>query len=558
MKKEARSPQEYRYLLILLWGLLALKNESLALTGVANHIHDPSPIIKEGDTYWVYATSYPWTKSPVANGIYTAYSTDMVNWKEGKRIYDGTWPSWINNYSPSFGGNFWAPHVVFMNNKYYMYYACSEWSSTVAAIGVASSPTLDQNSPTYKWTDLGMVVYSASNKDLFAIDPYVFIDTDKRAYLTYGGNLGDGIVELDPATGKIKAGKTVTKVGKGEGTALIKQGNYYYYLQQHGSCCNGVTTNYYINCGRSTTILGPYLDANGVSLATSYGTPVLNKSGRYIGPGHFGLFQENGTSFVSYHYYDGDNNGVATLAIGKLIFVNGWPKVTMDWLDNGNYAVTGLASLKSWEANTSANSISQNTPSVTSISQKWTFAQQGNGIYTIAASNGKEVGITACADANGALLQLGTASNSGCQKFTIEHSINSSYVLTPTNSTKLVGVVGNSMTNGAPMELRAYTGIASQKFLINPFGTVIVTDLDEEDVGEANRGGFCYPNPFSQSFQIESKGVFEYVLFDVAGNTLEKGKGQNGVLVAGSLPAGIYLVKISTPFGDRYIKMMKN
>ena len=55
----------------------------------------------------------------------------------------------------------WAPDIIHIGTNYFLYYAVSSWDVFVSAVGVMSSPTLNINSPDYKWTDGGMVVHSS-------------------------------------------------------------------------------------------------------------------------------------------------------------------------------------------------------------------------------------------------------------------------------------------------------------------------------------------------------------------------------------------------------------
>src|SRR4051812_5348398 len=77
--------------------------------------HDPSAIIKDGNTYWMFSTG---------EGIRATWSSDLYSWKSGiKTVFPkGVWPPWINQYVPNFAGDFWAPDIVFANGRYYLYY----------------------------------------------------------------------------------------------------------------------------------------------------------------------------------------------------------------------------------------------------------------------------------------------------------------------------------------------------------------------------------------------------------------------------------------------------
>ena len=103
-----------------------------------------------------------------------------------------------------------------------------------------------------------------------------------------------------------------------EAASIIHHGDYYYLFFNRGKCCDGVNSTYYINVGRYPTPTGPYLDKNGNRTSNGGGTTILKTEGRFIGPGHFGFFSENGKEYMSYHYYDASQNGVSKLKISTL------------------------------------------------------------------------------------------------------------------------------------------------------------------------------------------------------------------------------------------------
>src|SRR4051812_21796735 len=184
-----------------------------------------------------------------------------------------------------------------------------------------------------------MVVSSSSVDDINAIDPSVFKDTDGKVYLSYGSYFnGIGVIELNPATGKAKTRARLNRVAGGnassfEGSCIVKEGHYYYLFVNRAHCCWGPYSTYYIVTGRSTSPTGPFIDKNGLNLRGSGnsagGTTVMVSSGRYIGPGHFGLLRDNGRNLVSTHYYDGYNSGDSKLDLADLHFTeDGWPVIS--------------------------------------------------------------------------------------------------------------------------------------------------------------------------------------------------------------------------------------
>lgn len=284
--------------------------------------HDPSRLIKQGSSYSVFITS---------QGIVSKSSTDLRNWASSGAVFPNGPPSWTSNAVPGFTGFFWAPDVVFQNGQYYLYYACSTFGSQVSAIGLATAANV-----LGPWTDQGPVIQSTNGSPYNTIDPCPLVDTDGRMWLTFG-SFWNGIylVQLDPATGKrISPTSTTTQLAAGpvEASFLYKHGGYYYLFVNWNNCCQGINSTYNIRIGRSTSVTGPYLDRNGVNMVAQGGSMFLESTARYIGPGHAGILEDNGNTWFTYHYYDGNNNGVPLLGLATMGWTaDGWPALTNDW-----------------------------------------------------------------------------------------------------------------------------------------------------------------------------------------------------------------------------------
>lgn len=300
-------------------------------------IHDPSRIIKDGSTYYTFGTG---------EGVYCLSSSNMSWWGVAKKVFSSA-PAWtleaVPNGSPNY---FWAPAVAYFNGLYHVYYSYSEWGTIDSVIGLATSPSL--KNPV--WTDRGKVVQSdaawmadsnTDYTDLNCIDPSVLVDDDGSVWLVFGSySAGIVVRRLDPATGLPLNSVTThisNSIGGGwgnteEGAGIYKHNGYYYLLVNNGGCCSGVDSTYYMLVGRSLSPKGPYLDKNGVSMEAGGGTVFYESSGRYIGPGHPEIFEENGSFYLSHHYYDGVYNGAPTLGISELTWdADGWPVVMGDW-----------------------------------------------------------------------------------------------------------------------------------------------------------------------------------------------------------------------------------
>ena len=302
-------------------------------------LHDPGTIIKDGGFYLEYGDG---------QGIGAIYSTDLRNWNYTYPVFPGNPPAWTTNAVLGFTGYFWAPDEAYFNGRYNLYYACSQWGTINSAIGLVTTPSLV--APT--WTDRGKVIQSnpvgqtTTNTDLTAyncIDPSILVDTNGTVWMSFG-SYSDGILimQLDPNTGKrISTNSPIYRVSNNgpaffsnteEGSCLYQHGGYYYLFVNFGGCCAGVNSTYNIRVGRSPSVTGPYFDKAGINLTNGGGTMFLESSGRFIGPGHAAILNDNGTNWFSYHYYDGNNGGTATLGIGWLNWsTDGWPVFTNDW-----------------------------------------------------------------------------------------------------------------------------------------------------------------------------------------------------------------------------------
>ncbi|RPD44529.1 T9SS C-terminal target domain-containing protein [Hymenobacter sediminis] len=453
-------------LFLLAW----VSPRAYALQGLTG-VHDPSSIVKEGNKYWIFATG---------QGIYSLYSTDLVNWTPGPRpvFANNAIPSWITAKVPGFTGNFWAPECIFMNGKYYLYYSCSTFGSKVSAMGLATNVTLDPASPNYRWEDQGEVISSNAGSSANAIDPAVFRDANNDVWFSYGSFFGGiRILQLNPTTGKPLNGATTQQFavanGNVEAAYLTKHGSYYYLFINRGSCCQGVNSTYYIQAGRSTSPTGPFLDQQGVDLNNNGGDLILNVSGRYVGPGHTGIFEENGVSYFSHHYYDGDDNGVPKLGLAKLTWTAaGWPTVSRDWVAAGRYEIKSRNSNLVWDAwgctGVSGQMIAQGTPTGLDC-QRWDFTPLGDGEYKITnALGGLAADVSGCSPDAGAKLQLFAYNGLPCQRYRIDRAADGGLVLASANGNRVVEVPNASQVAGQQLGLWDYNGCACQQWTLTP------------------------------------------------------------------------------------------
>ena len=299
-------------------------------------MHDPSTVIQAGGKFYTYATG---------NGLPAFMSDDGWTWRRTGSVMTSVTGGRAEVIARG-GNNTWAPDVIHVGNKYFLYYS-APGTQPKAAVGLLVATTLDPTAPDYKWEDAGPVVWSDGVEDSNAIDPGVLRDpTNGTLWLTYGSYFGYiRLVELDPRTGKRlhPEQKPVNIAINGEASILIFRDGWYYLLLTHGSCCAGGSSTYNIRMGRSRKVTGPFVDNMGIDMLQGGGKLFAGSSGRYIGPGHFGLLDlGDGVQKFSCHYEsDLDRGGISVLDIRPLLWRDGWP-VAGDNVAAGTYEIESV------------------------------------------------------------------------------------------------------------------------------------------------------------------------------------------------------------------------
>lgn len=285
-------------------------------------VHDPSTLVRCGAYWYVFATG---------EGIPSWRSRDGQTWEPTARVFPDGFPKWVQEALPGHDRKFWAPDVIQVGNRYLLYYSVSRWGVNTSVIGAVANKSLDPADAAYQWTDLGRVVASARSNNYNAIDPSVARDARGGLWLAFGSFwAGIQLVQLDPASG-LRMSETAPVYPLAwnreiEAACLYRRGRWHYLFVNWGLCCRGANSTYEIRMGRSERVTGPYRDKDGKDLLKGGGSLFLGTKGSFVGPGHAGVFDDNGKTFLSCHFYDKTRNGAPTLATCPLRFdKDGWP-----------------------------------------------------------------------------------------------------------------------------------------------------------------------------------------------------------------------------------------
>src|SRR6478609_1279339 len=265
---------------------------------------DPS-VIRGRDGWWyAYATSDPLKAGDPPGAIHMARTRDWSSWEYLGTVFDArNRPSWA---TPTAG--LWAPDIRYVAGRYVLYFTVTDTTLNPgddSAIGVATAPT-----PVGPWasSDKPVVAPRPGNGGfLWTFDPAGFTDVQGRSYLYYGSYNGGLWVTQLTADGLTPVG-SATQVAidnRYEGSYVVRHDGWYYLMGSAANCCAGPTTGYSVFAGRSRSPLGPFVDADGISLLASAvgGTTVLTQNGNaWIGAGHHAIATDTtGQTFIVYH-----------------------------------------------------------------------------------------------------------------------------------------------------------------------------------------------------------------------------------------------------------------
>jgi arabinan endo-1,5-alpha-L-arabinosidase len=287
-------------------------------------VHDPAYVAGlEGAASFIYSTG----NGQIADGnVQIRRSVDGLDWEYVGEVWQEK-PAWLVEAVPGVD-NLWAPELYEHDGTWYLYYSASLFGTNTSVIALATNSTLDPDAAGYEWVDQGEVITSVG-AEYNAIDPGVVEDADGTPWLSFGSfSSGLHLVELEWPTGlrandadpELIADRDLATNAL-EAPFVLAHEDYFYLFFSRDFCCRGTESTYNIAVGRSESVAGPYLDANGAALLDDGGTPLLETDGDRVGPG--GQSVSGGT--LAFHYYDAAQDGLFQLGLIPLRWEDGWP-----------------------------------------------------------------------------------------------------------------------------------------------------------------------------------------------------------------------------------------
>ena len=319
-------------------------------------VHDPSIFKDDDGTFYTFGSHFA-----------VARSTNLISWTQYARdnqshlLYGGTshqnspWRTVLAEAFTHCGlgtdgnppGSTWAPDVIKLGNRYYMYYSLSTWGVNRSYIGRVEASSI--TGPYSNSVEIIKTPNTGTNVPN-AIDPALLRDKNGRLWMSYGSFFGGMyILELETSGPRIGLpiagqGNFGTRIWRGAGSGgpegpyifYNPDTDYYYLMVTYGS----LSTDYNMCIARSRNPDGPYLDIRGRNVVTTTTSIIGNKlagnyrferaSRGYAALGHNSVLVDNGKYYVIYHTrFQSGASGVTgnhNQYVNQLFFTDsGWP-----------------------------------------------------------------------------------------------------------------------------------------------------------------------------------------------------------------------------------------
>jgi arabinan endo-1,5-alpha-L-arabinosidase len=328
----------------------------LNVTATSGKVYScPDPAILKSqtagsDTWYAYCGGDVLNSVDGKNHLISIYSsTDLINWTYVRDALTAL-PAWVQS-----GQELQQPAIKLINGVYTLYFsATSSASPNGPGIGYATAATPAGPFVSPATPLIAQSLLFTGGPSVTKYSPEIIADQSNNLWLTYGGVYGGIVINQLNATGTALVG-TSTSIGVDNYYQYpfiwSHNGYFYEFLSAGATYLSNADTNgpglasLNVHVGRSTSILGPYLDAEGNDLnaysnvASRYapgGDPVLMPNGNDLqGIGSNVLFtDEAGQDYILYsgiskkQPYLPNYGGYQArqLCMDAIDWTNGWPR----------------------------------------------------------------------------------------------------------------------------------------------------------------------------------------------------------------------------------------
>jgi len=251
---------------------------------INSYLADPYIFLENG-YYYFFATGEAKDKRFIP--IYR--SRDLSKWEFVRgAVTNGSKTDW--NYK-----HFWAPEVLKINGKYYLYYTATPDESPANSgnrVGVAIADSIQG-----PYKNIGVVIPNGS------IDGHPVIDKDGTMYIFYTNEWQSskgfyrGTIYMDKMLSPTQVADNpkpiITHHNWQEGPFILQRNNQYYLTY---SCGAWSDSTYHLRYAIANSITGPYIEQP---------DSILKSNKMVKGPGHHSIFMDKyGQDWVVYHGWD--------------------------------------------------------------------------------------------------------------------------------------------------------------------------------------------------------------------------------------------------------------
>lgn len=492
------------------------------------------------------------------------------------------------NNSGAQQGPFWAPELVNLDGKWYIYYSASQQGTDELQMRtyVLENTSNDLMNPS-NWIFKGKI-YSPG-ADYWAIDGTVLELSEKRYFIWSGLSSSthfsgdskpqsifissmsnpwtlEGSRELLVNPGEL-SGSNIGEVA--EGPSIFTKDNKVFMTYSANGCW---TSEYKLGLLTMETTQNPL----NINSWTKYNDPVFvsNPQNSSYAPGHNSFFYSPDDSeyWIAYHAtpnssgdcgntrtsrvqkYDFDVDGIPQFGevtnVGEILVApSGEPNLSEDTIENGLYKISQKNTSKLVEISGAINTNPANAiqwEDNDGLHQQWWIQSTGDGFYTvISALSGLALEVGGCEFGEFANINIWPPNGADCQLWEIEELDSGGYRFLNKNSGKAMEVSGLD-DNGANIQQSTWSNSNNQIFNLE----LIRETLNVESL-KFNPNIVVYPNPAKDHFTISGLHLGENKqvrIVDINGKAIAEYETNKDSLNINTsqMQSGLYFILISS------------